>query len=52
MLSFLGLFLSLAMGQEFRIEEATIAEVHEAMRTGRLTCRALVDGYLDRKSVV
>jgi amidase len=28
--------------------EATIAQVHLAMKTKRLTCRALVDAYLDR----
>ena len=32
----------------FEVEEATIAQVHDAMRAGRLTCRALVDAYLRR----
>ena len=32
----------------FRVDETTIAEVHAAMRGGRLTCRALVQAYLDR----
>src|SRR5262245_11376001 len=32
----------------FRVEETTIAQIHEAMRAGRLTCRALVDAYLQR----
>jgi Asp-tRNA(Asn)/Glu-tRNA(Gln) amidotransferase A subunit family amidase len=32
----------------FRIEETTIRQVRDAMRAGRLTCRALVDAYLDR----
>ena len=32
----------------FEITEATISSVHEAMRAGRLTCRGLVDQYLDR----
>ena len=32
----------------FRVEEATIAEVHTAMRAGTLTCRALVEQYLRR----
>ena len=31
-----------------RIEEATIAQLHAAMRGGRLTCRGLVDHYLRR----
>ncbi len=30
------------------VEEATIAQVHDAMKAGRLTCRALVDQYLRR----
>ena len=34
----------------FTVEEATIAGVHAAMRTGRLTCRNLVDAYLARIS--
>src|SRR5215203_3619747 len=32
----------------FRVEEATIAGIHDAFKTGRLTCRALVDTYLRR----
>ncbi len=32
----------------FEVEEATIAQVHDAMKSGRLTCRALVDRYLAR----
>ena len=32
----------------FRVEETTIAQIHEAMKAGRLTCRALVDTYLRR----
>src|SRR5436190_8097965 len=32
----------------FRVEETTIAQVREAMRAGRLSCRALVDAYLRR----
>ena len=32
----------------FRIEDTTIAQIHDAMRTGHLTCRALVDAYLRR----
>jgi len=53
----LAIVLSLAVVQTqpppsppapFRIEETTIAQIHDAMRTGQLTCRALVDGYLRR----
>jgi amidase len=32
----------------FEVEEATIANVHDAMRAGRLTCVALVGQYLRR----
>ena len=32
----------------FEVEEATIAQVHDAMKAGRLTCRALVAMYLKR----
>lgn len=32
----------------FRVEEATIAQIHAAMKAGRLTCRALVEQYLRR----
>jgi amidase len=32
----------------FRLEETTIAQIHAAMKAGRLTCVALVDQYLAR----
>jgi amidase len=32
----------------FEVEEATISQVHDAMKAGRLTCRALVGRYLKR----
>lgn len=32
----------------FEVEETTIAQVHDAMQAGRLTCRVLVDDYLKR----
>ena len=32
----------------FKVEEATIAEIHQAMKVGKLTCRQLVDSYLAR----
>ena len=35
-------------GQRFDVVEATVAETHEAMRAGTLTCHALVQAYLDR----
>ena len=35
-------------GAPFQIVEATIDEIHTAFRSGRLTARQLVQGYLDR----
>ena len=32
----------------FSVDETTIASVHEALQTGRLTCRGLVERYLAR----
>ena len=32
----------------FDVREATIADIHAAMRAKRLTCRALVEAYLKR----
>jgi Asp-tRNA(Asn)/Glu-tRNA(Gln) amidotransferase A subunit family amidase len=32
----------------FRLEEATIADVHRAIRQGQTTCRNLVQAYVDR----
>jgi Asp-tRNA(Asn)/Glu-tRNA(Gln) amidotransferase A subunit family amidase len=37
-----------AQTPSFQVEEATIAQIHAAMKAGRLTCRALVDAYLKR----
>ncbi len=37
-----------SFAQTFEVEEATIAQVHDAMKAGRLTCRALVNLYLKR----
>ena len=41
-------FPATAAAPAFRIEEATIAGVHAAMKAGTLTCRALVSEYLAR----
>jgi amidase len=51
LLALLLLYAGLSIAQPaapFEVEEATIAQVHTAMREGRLTCRALVDAYLRR----
>src|SRR6476469_1997220 len=37
-----------AQPKPFVLEEATIASVHAAMKAKQLTCRQLVDAYLDR----
>lgn len=37
-----------ASAQHFDVVETTIPAVHAAMSAGRLTCRQLVQGYLDR----
>src|SRR5262249_37068448 len=46
------LALALPLGAQaprtFRVQEASIAEIHAAMRAGSLTCRALVEAYLHR----
>ena len=33
---------------QFRLEEATISDVHRAIQEGQLTCLGLVEMYLDR----
>ena len=35
-------------GPAFEVHEASIAQIHDAMKAGRLTCRALVEQYLRR----
>lgn len=47
-LSSLLLIALSASAQTFEVEEATISQVHEAMKSGRLTCQALVAQYLKR----
>ena len=37
-----------AAGASFRIEEATIDQVHQALRSQRISCRGLVHAYLRR----
>jgi len=39
---------TVALAQDFELLETTIDEVHRALAEGRLTCRELVRGYLDR----
>jgi amidase len=45
----LGVTLLVPQGSTtFRVEEATIAQIHAAMKAGTLSCTALVDSYLAR----
>ncbi len=36
--------------KKFEVHEATIPEIHQAMRSGQITCRQLVEAYLRRIS--
>jgi len=38
----------LASAQAFTVEETTIAELHDAIRSGATTCEAVVQSYLER----
>ena len=42
------LLLVVACTPAFQVEEATIADIHQAMEEGRITAEELVQGYLDR----
>ena len=48
LLLFSSAFLAAQTRDPFEVEEATIAQVHDAMKAGHLTCRALVGDYLQR----
>src|ERR1700731_3996745 len=41
-------FAHCASEQGFRLMEASIADVHTALRAGKVTCHSLVKQYLDR----
>jgi amidase len=43
-----GVLLEAQTAAPFEVEEATIAQVHDAMRERRLTCRDLVEAYIRR----
>ena len=49
-LAFIGVVLSSSLvgAQEFRVEEATIAELHRAIQSGQTTCGKVVQAYIDR----
>lgn len=44
----LGLIDFAAHAKPFRLEEATITDIHAAMKSGDLTCRQLTQLYLNR----
>ena len=41
-------FADAQSARPFEVQETTIAQIHAAMREGRLTCRGLVEAYLRR----
>ncbi len=47
-LALLPLMVSPVAGQDFDVVEASISDIHEAMRDGRVTARQLVERYLAR----
>lgn len=44
---FAVLFAAVASPQSFRLAEATIDDVHAALEAGDITCRSLVEQYLE-----
>lgn len=40
--------LVFAQGKKFHLEEATIADVHSAIQDGQITCKGLVQAYIER----
>jgi Asp-tRNA(Asn)/Glu-tRNA(Gln) amidotransferase A subunit family amidase len=54
LIKILGLYLTLVSpvvaqnGGGFRVEEASITDIQNAIRSGRTTCKQVVQGYLDR----
>jgi amidase len=44
----IGAFISCSPAAEFRLEEATIADIHRAIQSGQTSCTGVVEGYIDR----
>ncbi len=45
----LGLVPSAALGQgQFHLQEATINDLHNAIKDGQITCQGLVQAYINR----
>jgi amidase len=42
------LMVASAAGQQFQLMEASISDIHGAFQSGKLTCRGLVQQYMDR----
>jgi amidase len=45
---FLLVSATYSSAQSFQFVEASIDDVHAALRTGKMSCRAIVSGYIDR----
>jgi Asp-tRNA(Asn)/Glu-tRNA(Gln) amidotransferase A subunit family amidase len=48
MLSMLAPALAFGQAKKFQLEEATIADVHGAIQAGQVTCKEIVQSYLER----
>ena len=48
LITFFDLPMSAQSRKQFEPHETTIAEIHQALRSGKLTCRQLVEAYLKR----
>jgi amidase len=44
----LGTSAPAAAAGNFHLEEATIADIHDAIKSGEITCKGLVQAYMDR----
>ncbi len=44
-------FSNNAIAQNFKFVEATIDDIHGALKSGQMTCRQIVSGYLDRINI-
>ena len=47
-LLFYVLSITFCFAQNFQFVEATIDDIHDALKSGKMTCREIVSGYIDR----
>jgi amidase len=47
-LLFYVLSITFSFAQNFQFVEATIDDIHDALKSGKMTCREIVSGYIDR----